>query len=128
MARFIFIVVIVLSVFQWQSAPAQKSFLSDYAFEQIKNIPEQSQDSFYLVQGKYYYAFYTRESYRKSMECYLEALRLAIQYQHPKVILKCYFGIGSIYDANNNLAQAIHYYKLHYDGVLKERPFNAKNI
>jgi two-component sensor histidine kinase len=128
MVRILLLTIILVTVFSWNKAQGQKSFLSDYAIEQLKNVPEEKQDSFYLVQGKYYYAFYTRESYRKSMECYLEALRLAIQYQHPKVILKCYFGIGSIYDANNNLAQAIHYYKLHYDGVLKERPFNAKNI
>jgi two-component sensor histidine kinase len=128
MARILLLILLCISVFQWQPICAQKSFLSDYAMEQIQHVPEEKQDSFYLVQGKYFYAFYTRESYRKSMECYLEALRLALQYQHPNLVLKCYFGIGAVYDANNNMAQAIRYYKLYYDGVLKERPFNANNI
>jgi two-component sensor histidine kinase len=128
MARRLLLILIFIAVFQWKPSHAQKSFLSDYALEQVQHIPEEKQDSFYLVQGKYFYAFYTRESYRKSMECYLEALRLAIQYQHPALILKCYFSIGSVYDANNNMDQAIRYYKLYYDGILKERPFNANNI
>lgn len=106
----------------------QKPILTEYAAEQIKNIPEQQQDSFYIVQGKYYYAFYTRESYRKSMECYLEALRLAIKYKHSHEILNCYFYIGSVFDANNNTKQAVRYYTMYYEGVLKERPFNPQRI
>ncbi|WP_118974395.1 sensor histidine kinase [Taibaiella koreensis] len=109
-------------------AQAQEGALSEYARDQLKGIPPEQQDSFYLVQGKYYYAFYTRESYRRAMECYLEALRLAIQYKHQSVMHQCYFGIGSVYDANNNLLQAVRYYKMHYDGVLKERPFNPSNV
>ena len=128
MVRILLLTFLLLSVFGWQPVHAQKSFLSDYALEQIQHIPEEKQDSFYLIQGKYFYAFYTRESYRKSMEYYLEALRLAIQYKHSELILKCYFGIGSVYDANNNMEQAIRYYKLYYDGILKERPFNPNNI
>jgi two-component sensor histidine kinase len=128
MSRRLLLALLLVTAFSLSTALGQKSFLSDYALEQVKDIPEEKQDSFYLVQGKYYYAFYTRESYRKSMECYLEALKLAIEYQHPNVILKCYFGIGAVYDANNNLQQAIRYYKQYYDGILKERPFNAKNI
>lgn len=107
---------------------AQDGFLSDYGQEQLKGIPPEKQDSFYLVQGKYYYAFYTRESYRRAMECYLEALRLSIQYKHKSVMYQCYFGIGSVYDANNNLPQAIRYYKMHYEGVLQARPFNPPNV
>jgi two-component sensor histidine kinase len=106
----------------------QRAFLSDYANEQLQNVPPDQQDSFFLVQGRYYYAFYTRESYRRAMECYLEALRLAINLKHQDIIIKCYFGIGSVYDANNNLPQAIRYYKMNYDGVLKERPFKPINI
>lgn len=109
-------------------ARGQKAFLSDYANEQLSTVPPERQDSFFLVQGKYYYAFYTRESYRRAMECYLEALRLALGYKHQDIILKCYFGIGSVYDANNNLPQAIRYYKMNYDGVLKTRPFRAIDI
>lgn len=107
---------------------AQEGFLSEYGREQLKGIPPEQQDSFYLVQGKYYYAFYTRESYRKAMECYLEALRLSIQYKHRSIMYQCYFGIGSVYDANNNLPQAIRYYKMHYEGVLQARPFNPPNV
>lgn len=118
----------ILTLFSLPAVKAQDAFLSDYAREQRKSIPLEQQDSFFLVQGKYYYAFYTRESYRKAMECYLEALRLAIQYGHQNNIVRCYFGIGSIYDANNNLPQAIRYYQMHYEGVLKARPFNAAYI
>jgi len=128
MSRTILLALLLVFALPGKKLLAQKNFLSDYAQEQVKNIPEEKLDSFYIVQGKYYYAFYTRESYRKSMECYLEALRLAIHHQHSDNILKCYFGIGSVYDANNNLLQAIRYYKLYYDGVLKERPFNPRNI
>ncbi len=107
---------------------AQENRLTDYAREQQKNIPLEQQDSFFLAQARYYYAFYTRESYRKAMECYLEALRLAIQYKHPDNVSSCYFGIGSVYDANNNLRQAIRYYQKYYEDVLKKRPFNAANV
>ena len=106
------------------AAVAQKPFLSDDANEQLKNLPIEQQDAYLLVQGKHYYAFYTRESYRRAMECYLEALRLALSHNHQDVVNKCYFGIGSVYDANNNLPQAIRYYKMNYDGILKIRPFN----
>jgi two-component sensor histidine kinase len=117
-----------LVLFAGLPANGQRTFLSDYANEQLKNIPSDRQDSFFLVQGRYYYAFYTRESYRRAMECYLEALRLAIKLKHQDVIIKCYFGIGSVYDANNNLPQAIRFYTMNYEGVLKERPFKPINI
>ncbi|WP_118949855.1 tetratricopeptide repeat-containing sensor histidine kinase [Taibaiella helva] len=123
--------ILILSALLLLSVPlvkAQDGFLSDYAKEQLSGIPPEQQDSFYLVQGRYYYAFYTRESYRRAMECYLEALRLAIQYKHKAIMYQCYFGIGSVYDANNNLPQAVRYYKMHYDGVLQARPFNATNV
>lgn len=128
MLRNFIIIVLLLFAFSLNTVRAQRSVLSDYALEQLKNIPEHNQDSFYLVQAKYYYAFYTRESYRKSMECYLEALRLAILYKHSKQILNCYFGIGAVYDANNNFPKAIYYYKLYYNGVLNERPFNSEKV
>lgn len=110
------------------AAPAQKTFLSEYGNEQLKSVPPEKQDSFFVVQGRYYYTFYTRESYRRAMECYLEALRLAILYKHEQVIRQCHFGIGSVYDANNNLPQAIRYYKMYYNGVLKSRPFEPDKI
>lgn len=128
MPRILFIYLLLPFLLAAQSLQAQKSFLSDYANEQLKSIPAEKQDSFFVVQGKYYYAFYTRESYRRAMECYLEALRLAIVYKHEDIIQKCNFGIGSVYDANNNLPQAIRYYKMHYEGVLKLRPFEASRI
>jgi two-component sensor histidine kinase len=126
--RLLFYFSLILVLFSGLPANGQRTFLSDYANEQLKNVPPEKLDSFFLVQGRYYYAFYTRESYRRAMECYLEALRLAIKLKHQDVIIKCYFGIGSIYDANNNLPQAIRYYKMNYDGVLKERPFKPINI
>jgi two-component sensor histidine kinase len=107
---------------------AQKLFLSDSANLILKSIPEPSRDSFFYEQGKYYYAFYTRESYHRAMECYLEALRIAIKYNHQQVITRCYFGIGSVYDANNNFHEAIRYYKMHYDGVLMSRPFEVSKL
>lgn len=128
MSRFILLTLFLVFFIQKNAVYGQKPILTDYAIEQIKGIPEEKQDSFYIVQGKYYYAFYTRESYRKSMECYLEALRLAIKYKHADVILKCYFHIGSVYDANNNIKQAVRYYTYYYEGVLKARPFNPQNI
>lgn len=128
MARKIFFILLAFALFAIAPARGQRAFLSDYANEQLKNVPVEKQDSFFLVQGKYYYAFYTRESYRRAMECYLEALRLALNYKHQDIVVKCYFGIGSVYDANNNLPQAIRYYKMNYEGVLKERPFKAINI
>jgi two-component sensor histidine kinase len=128
-SRFLFIIsLFIVTLCSSQHAGAQRAFLSDYANEQLKNVPVEQQDSFFLLQGKYYYAFYTRESYRRAMECYLEALRLALNYKHQSIVVKCYFGIGSVYDANNNLPQAIRYYKMNYDGVLKERPFKPINI
>jgi two-component sensor histidine kinase len=126
--RLLFFFSLIWVLFSGLPASGQRAFLSDYANEQLKNVPPEKLDSFFLVQGRYYYAFYTRESYRRAMECYLEALRLAINLKHQDVIIKCYFGIGSVYDANNNLPQAIRYYKMNYDGVLKERPFKAINI
>lgn len=128
MLRLLFYFSLILVLFAGLPANGQRAFLSDYANEQLKNVPPDRQDSFFLVQGRYYYAFYTRESYRRAMECYLEALRLAIKLKHQDVIIKCYFGIGSVYDANNNLPQAIRYYTMNYEGVLKERPFKAINI
>ncbi|KAA5533392.1 hypothetical protein F0919_12680 [Taibaiella lutea] len=128
MSRLLLLTILLVFFFQINVIHGQKPILTEYAIEQIKGIPEEKQDSFYIVQGKYYYAFYTRESYRKSMECYLEALRLAIKYKHPKEILRCYFYIGSVFDANNNVKQAVRYYTMYYEGVLKERPFNAENI
>jgi two-component sensor histidine kinase len=128
MSRLLLLTILLVFFFQINVIHGQKPILTEYAIEQIKEIPEEKQDSFYIVQGKYYYAFYTRESYRKSMECYLEALRLAIKYKHSKEILRCYFYIGSVFDANNNVKQAVRYYTMYYDGVLKERPFNADNI
>jgi two-component sensor histidine kinase len=128
MSRLLLLAILLVFFFQINVIHGQKPILTEYAIEQIKGIPEEKQDSFYIVQGKYYYAFYTRESYRKSMECYLEALRLAIKYKHSKEILKCYFYIGSVFDANNNVRQAVRYYTMYYNGVLKERPFNAGNI
>ena len=109
-------------------AYAQKPFLSEDANEQLKNLPIEQQDAYLLTQAKQYYAFYTRESYRRAMECYLEALRLAIKHNHPEIVNKCYFGIGAVYDANNNITQAIRYYKLHYQSTLKTRPFNAMAV
>jgi two-component sensor histidine kinase len=126
--RFLFYFSLILVLISGLPAHGQRAFLSDYANEQLQNVPPDQQDSFFLVQGRYYYAFYTRESYRRAMECYLEALRLAINLKHQDIIIKCYFGIGSVYDANNNLPQAIRYYKMNYDGVLKERPFKPINI
>jgi two-component sensor histidine kinase len=126
--RLLFFFSLIWVLFSGLPANGQRAFLSDYANEQLKNVPPEKLDSFFLVQGRYYYAFYTRESYRRAMECYLEALRLAINQKHQDVIIKCYFGIGSVYDANNNLPQAIRYYKMNYDGVLKERPFKPINI
>lgn len=128
MSRLLLLTLFLVFFMQESVTYGQKPILTDYAIEQIKEIPEERQDSFYIVQGKYYYAFYTRESYRKSMECYLEALRLAIKYKHPDVILNCYFHIGSVYDANNNIKQAVRYYTYYYEGVLKARPFNPQNI
>jgi len=128
MSRLLLLTILLVFFFQINVIHGQKPILTEYAIEQIKGIPEEKQDSFYIVQGKYYYAFYTRESYRKSMECYLEALRLAIKYKHQKEILSCYFYIGSVFDANNNVRQAVRYYTMYYEGVLKERPFNAQNI
>lgn len=128
MPRFLFHFSLTIALLLGLPAHGQRAFLSDYANEQLKNVPPERQDSFFLVQGGYYYAFYTRESYRRAMECYLEALRLAINLKHQDVIIKCYFGIGSVYDANNNLPQAIRYYKMNYEGVLKERPFKPINI
>jgi len=106
----------------------QRAYLSDYANEQLETVPQEHQDSFFLVQGRYYYAFYTRESYRRAMECYLEALRLGIQYGHQDVVTDCYSGIASVYDANNNLKQAARYYKMYYDRVLKRRPFTPTEV
>lgn len=128
MSRLLLLTILLVFFFQINVIHGQQPILTDYAIEQIKGVPEEKQDSFYIVQGKYYYAFYTRESYRKSMECYLEALRLAIKYKHSKEILSCYFYIGSVFDANNNVKQAVRYYTMYYEGVLKERPFNAENV
>lgn len=122
------LILYILTLFTAIVTKAQESLLTDDTRELPRNIPAEQQDSFFLAQGRYHYGFYTRESFRKAMECYLEALRLAIQYKHQDNINKCYFGIGSVYDANNNLAQAIRYYKMHYDGVLKARPFDPVNI
>lgn len=126
MYRILFIY--LLALLAARPAVAQAPSQADYVREQPRNIPPERQDSFFLAQGRYYYSFYTRESYRKAMECYLEALRLAIQYNHRENIVKCYFGIGAVYDANNNLPQAVRYYKMYYDGVLKERPFEPVNV
>ena len=128
MFRTLLLSILTLCTLSAAQAQTQESLLTDYAREQQKGIPPERQDSFFLVQAKYYYAFYTRESYRKAMECYLEALRLAIQYKHADNISKCYFGIGSVYDANNNLRQAIRYYEMYYQGVLRQRPFDAVNV
>jgi two-component sensor histidine kinase len=118
----------ILTLCTLSAAQAQENLLTDYARAQQKGIPLEQQDSFFLAQARYYYAFYTRESYRKAMECYLEALRLAIQYKHTDNISQCYFGIGSIYDANNNLQQSIRYYQMYYEGVLRKRPFDPVNV
>jgi hypothetical protein len=106
----------------------QKQFLSEYANEQIKSIPQQQQDSFYMIQGENYLAYKTNDGYKKAMECYLEALKLATEYHHTNTLLNCYDAISNIYAKNNNLQQALKYNKLHYEKTLKQLPFSSENL
>lgn len=109
-------------------ANAQEVFFSDSVNKELRKIPASEQDSFYYEQGKYFYAFHTRQSYHQAMECYLQSLKLALRYDHQSMILKGYFGIGSVYDANNNIDNAVKYYKLHYEKVLKLYPNDHARI
>jgi two-component sensor histidine kinase len=104
------------------AARAQELFLSDSLDKVLNNIPDTQHDSFYFEQGKYYYSMHTRQGYHQAMECYLQSLKLALKYDHQEMIAKGYFGVGSVYDANSNIENALKYYTLHYDRILKLYP------
>jgi len=97
----------------------QEALFSDSFRAALKRVPQERRDSFYYEQGKYYYSFHTRQSYHIAMECYLQSLKAALQYNRQEMVIKDYFGIGAVYDANNNIDNALKYYKLNYDKIVQ---------
>lgn len=98
---------------------AQPSYLSDSLKKELGRIPSKYRDTFYYNLGGYYYGFRKHLYLRYAMDCYLRAMQIAQRNRNTEIINKCYFGLGSIYDATNNLPGAIKYYKLHHDAIAK---------
>lgn len=111
------------------SSSAKDLYLNDSLQHVISNIPEQYRDTFYYNLGSRYYSMYNHTYMLYATECYLKAMKIARKYDNTVMINKCYFGLGAVYDATNNLPWAVKYYKLYYDTEVQtadaERIFRA---
>lgn len=90
----------------------------------LSQIPEHRKDSFLLAQGDYFFELHNINGFQKAMQCYMQALKIAVEQQHQYFISKSYYGIANIFEVNNNLELASRYYNLNYHAALKTLPFN----
>jgi hypothetical protein len=108
------------------STSAKELYLNDSLLKVVNMIPECYQDTFYYNLGSYYYGMYNHVHMQYATDCYLRAMKIAQKYENIIMINKCYFGLGAVYDATNNLIWAAKYYKLYFDS--EERSADAKRI
>lgn len=108
------------------SASAKELYLNDSLLKIVNTIPERYQDTFYYNLGSYYYGMYNHVHMQYATDCYLRAMKIAQKYENTVMINQCYFGLGAVYDATNNLTWATRYYKLYYD--TEEKSGDAKRI
>lgn len=121
--------VLLFIVFFSNTATAKAPYLTDSLQIAVSKIPEQYQDTFYYNLGSYYYSRYEHIYMQYATDCYLNAMKIAQKYKNIPMINRCYFGLGAVYDATNNLPWAVKYYKLYYTSEIQsgipERIFRA---
>lgn len=79
----------------------------------VEKLPESRRDSAYLAIGQQHYRKNTGDEFNIAFSCYMEALSYATRFEHARLISRCHFHIGSVYDAVHS-PLSLKYYTLHF--------------